>query len=330
VLAGPIDSLELRIPKGHEHKFKMDFTNGRSLLKGRGSKYYEFVVKPTDLGLRAALHLKHRYNGNHKLQILNVGTMCWAEILQLVCQLYTDPHQLEIMRLDLAVDVPDYPVGWFRTHTRVFRKRTSGELGEYCRKSDRCETLYFGRRPNLVRIYDKLAQLGIKYADLRRSNDRIGVLTNGFDQIYGFPQSGHVLTRVERQFGGGRIPDRIRTLEKLRLNTPEFDPYSQLEFEYLELCDQYIDDLAGEDFLQAHGFMHLVTCHGRQEALRIINKKTFRNGTRMLDRLQRIKALVSDPQSPDLRGIFKDAIVKQLSDRGAAPAITNEVELTQC
>jgi hypothetical protein len=111
--------------------------------------------------------------------------------------------------------------------------RTSGELTpatllldgdpELCiRATERnVQTLYFGKRPNCIRIYDKLAELRSRALELRPDES---VLLNPIER------PGRVLTRVERQCGGGRIPAEVATVGTLLKNARSLDP-----FEYLEL-----------------------------------------------------------------------------------------------
>ena len=65
----------------------------------------------------------------------------------------------------MAVDVTGYSVQFFKEHVYVSRKRRYREIG------DRHESSYHevvdadvGKRPNLIRIYDKIAQREAKDA----------------------------------------------------------------------------------------------------------------------------------------------------------------------
>ena len=63
------------------------------------------------------------------------------------------------------------------------------------------ETVYFGKRPNCYRIYDKIAEFRYQFARLKPDE---GLEKPPFEELYGYPETGVILTRVERQIGGGR------------------------------------------------------------------------------------------------------------------------------
>jgi hypothetical protein len=97
------------------------------------------------------------------------------------------------------------------------------------------QTLYAGKRPCLMRIYDKLAdwrkELRKIESEYRRFNARMEGMTDE-QRHYGqlvaptFEQyckargyeyrPGSILTRIERQIGGNRISPEVRTVGDLR------------------------------------------------------------------------------------------------------------------
>src|SRR5207253_579408 len=50
-----------------------------------------------------------------------------------------------------------------------------------------------------------------------------------FEKLYGIPSGTHILTRVERQMGGGRIPPILATVGDLP-RCIEMNPFDSLEF----------------------------------------------------------------------------------------------------
>jgi hypothetical protein len=86
----------------------------------------------------------------------------------------------ELMRLDVAVDVTDVPVAWFQQHVIAQFKRWTACIGTLSVRDDDdgtevsnmgmrgIETLYFGRRPNVIRVYNKVAERRAAYERLRR------------------------------------------------------------------------------------------------------------------------------------------------------------------
>src|ERR1700730_10546918 len=107
-------------------------------------------------------------------------------------------------------------------------KRFAAEIGkqEYMRMGMKtAETLYFGKRPNCVRIYNKITEFQHQYRQLqRRSSDAAEIPP--FEEIYGYPERGVTLTRVERQIGS-RMPKTVQTFGDFR-SLPDFNPFVHL------------------------------------------------------------------------------------------------------
>jgi len=192
--------------------------------------------------------------------------------------------QLEVMRIDLAADVPDIPVDWFRTHMRVLWKRRRAELGEYMIISQgEGETLYFGKRPNCFRVYNKIAELKEQHKTLaRQTSPDAEALT--FDETF-HTSPDAVLTRVERQIAGGRVPANIRTLSQL-VNLPHFDPFAPVEIlpraslPSERITTNCILTLAGKEV------QRLVNEHGLHRARQLIRYMDPANASRNLKRLE--------------------------------------------
>src|SRR5205807_9995494 len=122
-------------------------------------------------------------------------------------------QELSLARVDLATDVPEIPVEWFRTHMRVRHKRSLREIGPRTNEAlaNGGTTLYYGGGSDILRVYDKIAQL-------QHQSGRIG-RRRGPSQFASFeggrlPTKGSVLTRIERQMRG-RIPNELATLADL-------------------------------------------------------------------------------------------------------------------
>src|SRR6266446_1471864 len=129
-----------------------------------------------------------------------------------------DAEKLSIMRLDLAVDVPGISVSWFAEHTRVRHKRWLARLGviDTSEMGNReIQTLYYGKRPNVIRIYNKVEEYRAQYQRILRRVPP-GVTPPTFADLFRVFEFGHILTRVERQMGGGRIPAAVATVGDLR------------------------------------------------------------------------------------------------------------------
>ncbi len=89
------------------------------------------------------------------------------------------------------------------------------------------QTAYYGRRPNCIRVYDKVAEWRKEYAARKRGAGETEF--PALEAIYGWPESGRILTRVERQIGGGRVPAAIRRLGAMPKVLPSFNPFAAVE-----------------------------------------------------------------------------------------------------
>lgn len=189
--------------------------------------------------------------GNHKLEFLDTGKRGFSFLLGECMRIFDiDPLKCGVMRVDCAADVPGVGVPWFHQRTRVRWKQFASEIGVLCMEpagadaslvyaqmgKREVQTLYFGKRPNYYRIYDKVAQWRAEYLQFRgRDNSAralvkrtmkagatpediewqfkaIGVNPDAddcipsFEEIYGISETGYTLTRCERQIGGGQVP----------------------------------------------------------------------------------------------------------------------------
>ncbi|PYX53828.1 MAG: hypothetical protein DMG76_24085 [Acidobacteria bacterium] len=204
-------------PSSHSHWL----IPGRDI---REARYYGRIDDLRQYGLNSILCFGHRRTGNHKLEIIGTGTMMLSEIVSEIKKVFElDPMQAEIMRIDFAVDAPGYPVEWFRENTRVARKRYTCDYDRVVSEHKRVETLYFGKRPNIFRVYDKTEEQRVEY---RRLNSKrlAGEFIPTFEERYGHREN-EILTRIERQYGGGRVPRRIANLQRLQENAISLNPF---------------------------------------------------------------------------------------------------------
>ncbi len=289
---------------------------GRELGSSSGdligcTKYYGRVEDLRRYGLRSILYSGQRWNGNHKLEIVGAGMMLLPEIVSEINQVFDlDPMSAEIMRIDLAVDVRDFSVEWFRRRLRVSRMRYTSEYGRVVSERTNVETLYFGKRPNLFRVYDKTAEQRVDYRRLIRKAKE-GELIPTFQARYGHPEN-EMVTRVERQYSGGRVPKEIATLGRLQENSPWFNPFESLQFLPSTISEESVNQLEGNAFLKCHGWLRLVEQFGGSEARRLLNQKTGRNAGRLLAQISDSISLDPACVAPDLYELFCKGICKQL------------------
>jgi hypothetical protein len=222
---------------------------------------------------------------------------------QVIAVFDVNPWLVSIIRVDFAVDIAGYSVEWFRRHARVSHKQFSSEYGSFRSEGKEVETLYFGKRPNCFRVYDKQRAIRRRYG---RKVD--GEATHPLDR-HGDEK---IVTRVERQYGGGRIPSKITNLQKLRANCSGLNPFEPMRFLPITITDQCLHGLTGDDFIKGHGVLRLIEQHGFHRAKQIIDEKSCRNTNRILSRVTAL--LPSDNASvpPDLWTVYREGIRNQV------------------
>jgi len=192
--------------------FTSTFVNDYKTIRSKAaSKYYKERIDLRQCGLQAILHRSCRFNATHKLAVLETAGMSLRQMAMVITKVFEcDPWDVRLARLDFAVDVPGIPIQWFRNHMCVPRKRKITVMGtneEAPQKGG--GTTYFGRGADLIRLYDKEAELRSK--SLQRAD-----------------AEGHEVTRIERQLRSGRIPREMTTLRDLKSNAKDFNPFGSI------------------------------------------------------------------------------------------------------
>lgn len=238
------------------------------------SKFYHLVADLRPRGFDALLHVGlklggKKSHGGHKIELLETGKKGMSAIngtLEGIAD--CDPKGCRVGRIDLAADVADISLSWFREHAYLQYKQfvcahakiQDSEYSELGKKV--YQTLYFGKRPCCVRIYDKVAER-IAHFELSkrreiRAAEKDGVDPPEFPSVeewlsYELPQtkshfqqakqidllsgtspaeqtplSFPVVTRVENQLGG-RVPEPMRTVGEMRRNVRDFNPFSRMK-----------------------------------------------------------------------------------------------------
>ena len=278
-----IDKLDVRIPSGATFQPHFDRWIRDWGTKGEPSRHYLKVFDLRMADCAAILHFRARQTHDHKLELLVTGKASFAELVNRIQQVVEpEARTLGIMRLDLAVDLEGVPVGAFVGNVRAKWKRSAHEIGRYSMVGKRGpETFYLGKRPNVFRFYNKIEEFRHQYSILKRRS-RGPVQT--FKEIFGYPESGVVLTRVERQIGGNRIPKEVSTVAQL-VNLPEFDPFERLE---ISVCSDRpnIEDWNFATYLKGLGWAELIRQSGGiQNARRLANFHSKGNASRTLEQL---------------------------------------------
>lgn len=196
------------------------------------SKHYQGSCDLRPFKLDAIAHINYRRSGprNHKLEILHSGEKSIADIAAIIEAVFdADPMSLRNMRLDFAADLPGVPVLALHGSLRVKFKRPCNEWGDADYEiigGRRLEYVRQGKSPNCFRFYDKPGECIARFkAMLKRMNPDADPLT--FEEVFGFPEHT-VMSRVERQAGGGRIPEELATFGQL-YKAAEYNPFTNLE-----------------------------------------------------------------------------------------------------
>jgi hypothetical protein len=206
---------------------------------------------------------------------------------------------LDVMRIDLCADIYGVPVEWFLDRARVRFKRVCYEIGEQkfglIGKAG-IQTIAAGKRPNMDSIYDKRAECE---EQLKRLNRRRSPGAEVLTLMSEFAISDQAtITRVERQFGGGRLPKGIGAFGKL-VKLPDFDPFTNIEIiNGTGAMVPTINECGFDTWITGTFLRERQDEMGRQQFNRWLNEHSLGNGARYRKKV---------------RGVFRAAF-RRLSD----------------
>jgi hypothetical protein len=325
-----VDTLHVVIPR--TAAFTPEFSR---LYQDVGSdpKYFHPVdhyerggdLRPLGYDVRLSLFSTNpKSDGNHKLEIMRAGDHSLKQNIAEIERIfyinpfkmprsmklripgdqagqYEDVASLPVRRADLAADVPEHDVLWFKDRMRVQFKQFGAKIGkmdlakvgeaeggkyvvEYAEMGMKgIQTLYFGKRPNCIRVYDKTAERFNDYRKVvRRASPDAELPT--FEQSYGFAPDT-VLTRVERMMGAS-VPRAINTLDRLQKNAADFNPFERIRlstdgkplpslYDYDKIT--YLAGLKAREWIESNGYDWF---------FKWCNQDGNRNGHRVLARLR--------------------------------------------
>jgi hypothetical protein len=286
----------------------------------RGTKYYHYSADLRgDFGIDAIVHLNLRFGRpTHKVEIIDAGQKSLQEMAEiLVCLFDVDPWSLQLMRVDLAADIEGVPVSWFQANAYVSRKQFSSRIEkshdeevQFVKMANaQAETIYAGKRPKLMRIYNKTSELKLQHRReemacerFNRRMEKMGMTQeqNFYGARYVLPfaefckQQGHdyrpgsIVTRIENQIGG-RLPAGLQTFSDLRF-AHDYQPFQCLTLAKTEGVinwDAPPPGVSTRNWMAALGLRALVQAHGSlQSARSIIYKHSNGNGKRVLETLE--------------------------------------------
>ena len=358
-----IDKLDLRVsefaPPGPVFAGPLKELRRHPIPLFRPSKYYQYVCDLREpFNIDAVVHLFLRLGRpNHKIEIIDAGEKSLLEIADIISQLFdVDPWALQVMRTDLAADIEGVSVPWFKDHAYVNRKQFSSRIDKSFERelqfvgmgSAVAQTLYAGKRPSLIRFYNKLAEwrMQLRKIEIRnkRFNDRMEGLEMSEEQEYfgrllaptfaeycrarGYQlHEDSVLTRIERQIGGNRIPLELATLGDLR-NAHDFHPFSGVQIDFtgpVQNIDSPPVGIPLRDWLASIGFETVKERLGMQLARSLVLKHGNGNGKRILASLaesaptKRQPLTIEEIQESFVRSTLPQTSPSRLSDVHLSP-----------
>jgi hypothetical protein len=349
-----IDKADFRIPEfalpGPSLASDFEGLRRREMPGFQPSRYYQYNADLRErYGIDAIIHLWCRFGRpNHKVEIVDAGKKTLFEIAEIIAQLFeVDPWTVETMRVDTAADIENVPVPWFLNNTCIDRKRFSSKIANSAGSETRfiamamatIQTIYAGKRPNLIRFYDKGGEWLMQYrriqAECARHNAGMkGMALTDEQRFFGqrfsptfeeFTEAeGHrmkpngVLTRVERQIGA-RIPEELKTLGNLR-NAHNFQPFTSLKFirgGMTDLMGMFRDDVPVRDSLAAIGLITLIEhMGGAQMAKYFVYQRSNGNGKRILESLEAASSVPVVPITlDDIQESYRISTMKQTANQ---------------
>jgi hypothetical protein len=323
-----IDKLELRLPaltlfRAEVREFILESRHFKKSARTMGSGRYEWVTNLNPVGIDALLHfgLKRPENdpheGEHKLELMDTGQKSYSSLVaQIESTIEESVDDLELMRIDLCADVLEVPVEWFLPRLRVKFKRVAHEVGllKYQRIGKAgIQTISAGKRPNIVRIYDKVAEYKEQLRKIRKKQSRDS------DEVtlkaeFGVSENA-TITRVERQFGGNRIPHEIDCFHRLS-HLPNFNPFTNIQISNATGSNvPTIKECGADKWLAGTRLRELKDELGEQQFQRWLSVNTSGNAARFRKRYSQFlqpdgKNLVT---SESIFEMYRASVIRQLA-----------------
>lgn len=353
-----IDKVDVRIPEfalpGPVLQGPFEQLKRHPIPLFRPSRFFKYVCDLREpFGIDAVVHLWLRQGRpTHKVEIIDAGEKTIFEIADIITLLFeVDPWSLQLMRIDLAADLQDIPVSWFKDRAYVNRKQFSSRIDKSFEKEVQfvgmgtavAQILYAGKRPCLMRIYNKLAEWLMQLRRIefqcRRFNKRMADMDMSEEQrFYGqlLPptfeefcrargyqfKSGNILTRIERQIGGKRFPRELNTLGDLRY-AHEFEPFGEMEIIGTAPVLNFDSPPAGmpvRNWLALIGFEAMIRQLGSAQLARsVVLKHGNGNGRRILESLVRSSPTPRQPLTmEEIQDSYKRSTFRQTSNSSQA------------
>jgi hypothetical protein len=302
-----IDRLELRVPQDVPKRME-NWAKSPVRLAKLGSPYASTLDADSALALRVHYNLRvpvAKDKRHLKVDFTDTRLLSAEDFLLRLLFLFKiqrdEALSLRIARVDFAADIDGVPVSWFKQNCRVKRKRNPRSY-EDC-KTDTWKgsvtSVEFGKRPDLYRIYDRVAEKRARGEE---------VLYNGM--FLGAPPP--TVTRVERQCSGRAIPREVETLGALFEHGADLNPFPNLVCRKSDVDSVSTEDWNPQKWLMSLGLASAVNELGEATVRARLNRAG--NANRVFERYSDLLGAGSPGATEErLRDIYRVGTIKQLN-----------------
>ena len=205
-------------------------------------------------------------------------------------------------------------VEWLYPRLRFLHKRFSRDIGTLKHQSigkSGIETITAGKLPCIIRVYDKVEECRMQLAKVqRRASKDADLLT--LNNEFGLDESD-ILTRIERQHGGGRLPLQVTKFGEL-YRLPEYNPFEPLQLVTRDHSRQpCIAERGMDEWLKGTRLKELADEVGMQKFYRWLNKHSGGNASRIMRTYADYFASGSEQvTATSIFETYRESVIKQL------------------
>ena len=243
------------------------------------------------------------------VSIIAVGTKTGAWMREEIERVFqTSVMGLRIVRADLAADLP-LTIDWLRKNTTVQFKR---QTQQYVESDGVVQTLYFGKSPNQIVMYDKRAERIDHLARHARQSRGSGAVKRMYSEIYQ-RSIAQPWSRVERRYGSTAIPHDMRTLADLYRNATTANPFDVVRTNAIAEVEPECTDCSPREHYLVHGVWRDIREFGLHKTRRRLDAMSNRNGARLMKKVASRFPQVATVAVPDLNTLYRQSVTAQLS-----------------
>lgn len=300
-----IDRLEVLVPE--EVPKREENWRGSQIRPAKGGTVYAYTLNEDfQLALRVHFNFRVPIAKRHlKVDFTDTRLMTADDLLWRLTWMFRigeeQARAFRVQRIDFAADVFGVPVEWFKRHCQVKRKRKTQSY-EVCRSETSkgaVTSVVFGKRPDLYRIYDRVAEKLARGAELLYPGVELGA-------------PAPIITRVERQCSGRSIPKAVGSLGALFENAAEIEPFPGLVCRKAEGARISHEDWAPQMWLMSLGLATAVRELGEAIVRARLNRRG--NAARIFDRYSGLlRADSPGVTAQQLREVYRRSTVRQLN-----------------